>query len=94
MSGYLRTVIAVVMFVSMISAIIPKENATKYVTFVSGLIVTAVLISPVFKIFENTDFSFSDINTKELKLSEVNYIMEEFEKNHWLNREPVSKTAL
>ncbi len=81
MSGYLKTVIAVVMFVSLISAILPKENAGKYVTFVSGLIVTAVLISPVFKIFESTNFLFSDINTKELKLGEVNYIMEEFEKN-------------
>lgn len=81
MSGYLKTVIAVVMFVSLVGAILPKENAGKYVTFVSGLIVTAVLISPAFKILDGFSFSADSLSTKELKLSEVNYIMEEFEKN-------------
>lgn len=81
MSGYFKTVIAAVMFVSLVGAVLPKENAGKYVAFVSGLIVTAILISPVFKILDSVNFSLNDVNTKELKLGEVNYIMEEFEKN-------------
>ena len=80
MSEYLKTVIAVVMFVSLVGAILPKENAGKYVPFVSGLVITAVLLSPIFKIFKNDAFSLSEIRTENLNARGTNYIMEEFEK--------------
>lgn len=81
MSGYLKTVIAVVMFVSLMNGILPKENAGKYVSFVSGIIITIVLLSPVFNIFKDESFSLSGIETEILNTEGMNYLMEEFEKN-------------
>ncbi len=81
MSGYLRTVIAVVMFVSLMNGILPKENAGKYVSFVSGLIITVVLLSPIFSIFKDESFSLSGIETEILNTEGTNYLMGEFEKN-------------
>lgn len=79
MSEYLKTVVAVVLVIGMISVFFSKDTISKYVEILSGIIVMAVLVFPLINLERhNIDFEILDIET--LELSTNSYIMDEFEK--------------
>lgn len=79
LSEYLKTVVAVVLVIGMISVFFSKDTISKYVEILSGIIVMAVLVFPLINLERhNIDFEILDIET--LELSTNSYIMDEFEK--------------
>ena len=68
MSEYLKTVVASVFAVGLISVLFPKDNFGKYTGILAGIIVMSILLLPLFNIGETLEF-----NTNS-------YIMDEFEK--------------
>ena len=63
MADYLKMVIAAVICVSLICGILPREGAGKYAGFAAGLIVIAIVVSPLFKLSGSLNLQLSDIET-------------------------------
>ncbi len=80
MADYLKTVIAAVICVSLICGVLPKEGAGKYAGFAAGLIVIAIVVSPLFRFSGDFSLRLSDVQTKELEIKGESYLMDEFEK--------------
>ena len=80
MADYLKMVIAAVICVSLICGILPREGAGKYAGFAAGLIVIAIVVSPLFKLSGTLNLQLSDIETQELSVKGASYLMDEFEK--------------
>ena len=80
MADYLKMVIAAVICVSLVCGILPREGAGKYAGFAAGLIVIAIVVSPLFKLSGTLNFQLSDIETQELSVKGASYLMDEFEK--------------
>ncbi len=79
MQEYLKTVVASVLAVGIISAIIPQGSFSKYINLLSGVIVMAVIASP----FISSSGGGVLIERPEIEylLTDTNsYIMEEYEK--------------
>lgn len=79
MSEYLKTIVITALVVGMVSTLLPKDSFGKYVNLLAGIIVIAVVISPILDM-QNKDIDFSRIDVYELELSTSSYIMEEYEK--------------
>ncbi len=80
MADYLKMVIAAVICVSLVCGILPREGAGKYAGFAAGLIVIAIVVSPLFKLSGTLNLQLSDIETQELSVKGASYLMDEFEK--------------
>lgn len=80
MADYLKMVIAAVICVSLVCGILPREGAGKYAGFAAGLIVIAIVVSPLFKLSDTLNLQLSDIETQELSVKGASYLMDEFEK--------------
>ena len=80
MADYLKMVIAAVICVSLVCGILPREGAGKYAGFAAGLIVSAIVVSPLFKLSGTLNLQLSDIETQELSVKGASYLMDEFEK--------------
>ena len=80
MADYLKMVIAAVICVSLVCGVLPKEGAGKYAGFAAGLIVIAIVVSPLFKLSGDWNLHLSDIQTEELAVKGEAYLMDEFEK--------------
>lgn len=80
MTGYLKMVIAAVICVSLICGVLPKEGAGKYAWFAAGLIIIAIVVSPLFQLAGEWNPGLSAVETQELELAGESYLMDEFEK--------------
>ena len=80
MADYLKMVIAAVICVSLVCGILPREGAGKYAGFAAGLIVIAIVGSPLFKLSGTLNLQLSDIETQKLSVKGASYLMDEFEK--------------
>lgn len=80
MADYLKMVIAAVICVSLVCGILPREGAGKYAGFAAGLIVIAIVVSPLFKLSGTLNLQLSDIETQKLSVKGASYLMDEFEK--------------
>ena len=80
MADYLKMVIAAVICVSLVCGILPRDGAGKYAGFAAGLIVIAIVVSPLFKLSGTLNLQLSDIETQELSVKGASYLMGEFEK--------------
>ena len=80
MADYLKMVIAAVICVSLFCGILPRDGAGKYAGFAAGLIVIAIVVSPLFKLSGTLNLQLSDIETQELSVKGASYLMDEFEK--------------
>lgn len=80
MADYLKMVIAAVICVSLVCGILPREGAGKYAGFAAGLIVIAIVVSPLFKLSGTLNLQLSDIETQELSVKGASYLMDKFEK--------------
>lgn len=78
MGEYLKTIVSSVVAVSILSAILPKDGFFKYTNLLSGLIVMAIIISPVLK--SNDDFLKTDFDVERIEIETNTYLMEEYEK--------------
>ena len=79
MGEYLKTVVSSVLAVGLISALLPESSFSKYVNILSGVIVMAVIVSPVIN-SQNQAYRLAEIDVKTLELNTKSYIMEEYEK--------------
>ncbi len=79
MSEYLKTVIATVLSVGVLSALLPKNSFAKYVNIIASIVVMTVLLSPVLKLSRGIDTDFDTLDTQKLTLLESSYVAEEFE---------------
>ena len=79
MGEYLKTVVSAVFAVGIITALLPKDGFSKYVNLLAGIIVMAVIISPILSV-RNKSIEFEKIDTKSLDFNTNSYIMEEYEK--------------
>ncbi len=79
MADYLKMVIAAVICVSLVCGILPRDGAGKYAGFAAGLIVIAIVVSPLFKLSGTLNLQLSDIETQELSVKGASYLMGEFE---------------
>lgn len=84
MGEYLKTIVSSVLAVGLISAILPAGGFSKYVNLLSGIIVMAVIVSPIIN-SQNKGYSFDEIDLKTLEINTNSYIMEEYEKELALN---------
>ena len=80
MTGYLKMVIAAVICVSLICGVLPKDGAGKYAGFAAGLIIIAIVVSPLFQLAGEWSPGLSAVETQELELAGESYLMDEFEK--------------
>ena len=80
MADYLKMVIAAVICVSLVCGILPREGAGKYAGFAAGLIVIAIVVSPLFKLSDTLNLQLSDIETQELSVKGASYLMEKKKK--------------
>ena len=79
MSEYLKTIVASVFAVGIISVLFSKDGFGKYVGVLSSIIVITIIASPIINNSQkNLDFEALDI--EELEFNTNSYIMEEFEK--------------
>ena len=58
MTHYLKTIVTVVVGVSAIMVLLPKDGFSKYVNLLSGILVMAVVIMPVFNFEFEIDEKF------------------------------------
>ncbi len=78
MSGYLLTLLGVIMLGVLINVIIPSGSTNKYISGIFSIFVMCVMISPVLK-WINNDYEFSnyftssDIQINEQLLNNVTY---------------------
>lgn len=84
MGEYLKTIVSSVLAVGLISAILPAGGFSKYVNLLSGIIVMAVIVSPIIDLQER-GYRLDEIDIKNLELNTNSYIMEEYEKELALN---------
>lgn len=55
-SSWAISVTIAVLFSAIISSLLPDTSIKKYITVVLGVIITIFMLSPLFKLFSNTDF--------------------------------------
>lgn len=79
MGEYIKTIVSSVLAVGLISALLPTNGFSKYVNILSGIIVMAVIVSPIINT-ESKSYRFDEISIKNLELNANSYIMEEYEK--------------
>jgi len=79
MGEYIKTIVSAVLAVGIISVLLPRDSFSKYVNLLSGIIVMAVIVSPVLSL-GNENFNISRIDVEELEFNTNSYIMEEYEK--------------
>lgn len=79
MGEYLKTIVSSVLAVGLISALLPENGFSKYVNILSGIIVMAVIVSPITN-SQSKVYRFDEIDVKNLELNTNSYIMEEYEK--------------
>lgn len=77
MTHYLKTIVTVVVGVSAIMTLLPKDGFSKYVNLLSGILVMAVVIMPVF----NLEFEIEEFDTEAMEYIDTDYVAEEFRKN-------------
>lgn len=77
MSEYLKTVVSVVIAVSLLSTILPQNSFGKYGNLLTSIIVMAVLCAPFMDTRNNIELDFLPT---QLEFSKNSYIMQEFEK--------------
>lgn len=90
MGEYLKTVVSCVLAVGIITTLLPHGSFSKYANLLSGIIVMAVVISPLIS-GGDKNFEFEDINIEELEINTNSYIMEEYEKELAKNIEKMLK---
>jgi len=79
MGEYIKTVVSAVLAVGIISALLPRNDFLKYVNLLSGIIVMAVVVSPLISLGDKElDISFPD--AEKININTNSYIMEEYEK--------------
>ncbi len=79
MGEYIKTVVSAVLAVGIISVLLPRGGFSEYVNLLSGIIVMAVIVSPIISV-RDKKFELSHIDVEELEFSTNSYIMEEYEK--------------
>ena len=77
MSEYVKTVVSVVIAVSLLSVILPQNSFGKYGNLLTSIIVMAVLCAPFVNTRNNIELDFLPT---QLEFSKNSYIMQEFEK--------------
>ena len=76
MSDYITTVVKAVISVGIITSLFSKNSLSKYINLISGIVVMAVVILPIFKISPvPMEFSFT-----ELEIKKSTYLNDEFER--------------
>ncbi len=60
LSGYLLSVVGVVLLIVLIDLILPEGKISKYIKSIVSIVVVAVIVSPVAKLV-NTDFDFKKL---------------------------------
>lgn len=79
MSQYFKTVVSVVLAVSAMSFLFPKDSFGKYANLLSGLVVMAVILMPVIDMDEKI-VTLENIEVRKLETDSNRYLMDEFEK--------------
>ena len=79
LSEYLKTVVASVFAVGLISVLFPKDNFGKYTGILAGIIVMSILLLPLFNIGEK-ELDIENLDIETLEFNTNSYIMDEFEK--------------
>lgn len=77
MSEYLKTVVSVVIAVSLLSVILPQNSFGKYGNLLTSIIVMTVLCAPFMNTRNNIELDFLPT---QLEFNKNSYIMQEFEK--------------
>lgn len=77
MSEYIKTIVSVVIAVSLLSTILPQNSFGKYGNLLTSIIIMAVLCSPFLNTRNNIK---SDFLPTQLEFNKNSYIMQEFEK--------------
>ena len=80
MGNYLKVVIAMVLAVSLISVIFPKNSFGKYADMLSSIIIMTILASPLLNIGDKTGINFEILELENLEFNKNSYIMGELEK--------------
>lgn len=80
MGEYLKTVVAAVLAVSMISMLFPKGGFGQFANLLTGIIVLAVIFAPLLNLDKKLLPDIDTIDVEELELASNSYLMEEFEK--------------
>ena len=91
MGQYLKTVVSAVLAVGIISVLLPRDSFSKYVNLLAGIIVMAVIISPIMSM-RDKKIEFGHIDVEELEFNTNSYIMEEYEKELAQNIKEMLKT--
>jgi stage III sporulation protein AF len=55
-SSWAIAVTVAVIFSSIVSSLLPETSIKKYITIVLGVVVTIIILSPLFKLFEGTGY--------------------------------------
>ena len=79
MGEYLKTIVSSVLAVGTISALLPRNEFSKYVNLLSGIIVMTVIVSPIISVGDK-NIEFDRLDIEKLEFNTNSYIMEEYEK--------------
>lgn len=79
MGEYLKTIVSSVLAVGIISALLPRNEFSKYVNLLSGIIVMTLIVSPIIST-GNKNMEFDRLDIEKLEFDTNSYIMEEYEK--------------
>lgn len=90
MGEYLKTIVSAVLAVGVISALLPNDSFSKYANLLAGIIVMAVVVSPIISV-RDKKIEFNQIDIENLELNTNSYIMEEYEKELARNVENMLK---
>ncbi|MGE5328415.1 MAG: stage III sporulation protein AF, partial [Deltaproteobacteria bacterium] len=66
LKGWVASIIAVILFVSLVEIILPEGKMRKYVNLTAGVLVVLIIISPLFKVFNKS----IEIDIPEMSLKE------------------------
>lgn len=79
-SQYIITLVTTIIFISAVEMIAPDNSTKKYIKFVLGLILVAVLITPIISIFTNGEVELKKQIEKFTSSTNVQLSEEDFEK--------------
>ena len=74
MSGYILTILGIVLAGILIDIIVPTGKINKYIKSIFAIFVVAVIIMPVVKLISNKDNITIDYNDYEIEENLMNYI--------------------
>ena len=79
MGEYLKTIIALVLCVSLITSLVPKDSIRKMSGFSIGLLMICAILLPILKPSYNFNIKFSKPDFQELTIEGENFVLNEFE---------------